>query len=154
MLNFRPLAALLLCIMLTGCGDDSPEQPAAATAPPAPAPQPLPAPDVKLEYTLEFSTDAKSNSVTWTARVPTGGWKLTTDKVLVEDDLGKTSARIWAILEQPAPDEMTTQAFETLTGTHNAGATKLDKAELSIKRIVRGQKYDTPALYAIVKHAG
>lgn len=151
--------AMLVAMLLGGCGEEP--APAPAPVPQSSVPAPPAAPkQITLspqDYGLEIKaseTDPKKYTVVWTARVPTGGWKLTTDSVLVEDSMGKTAARIWATLEQPGPDEMVTQAVETLSATHDAGTTKIDQAELSIRQHIRGVKYDTPALYGIVKRAG
>ena len=67
--------------------------------------------------------------------------------------MGQAVARIWVTLEQPGADEMVTDAVETLTGRHNATTQRVDKAELSVRRHVRGVTHDTPALYAVVKVA-
>lgn len=129
--------------------------PTATAAPPPPPPAADAAPRFKPEYSLTISsTDAepKQYSVIWTAQVNTGGWKMTTEQVLVEDSMGKTSARVYAILEEPGPGEMVTQATETLTGRHDAGNTKIDRAELSIKRVRRGG--NDKGLYVVVKQTG
>ena len=155
MKTFARLTLICVSFGILGCNDAPPPSPVAAPAQPAPpAPQ---IPDVKPEYTLEISsTDStpKTYTVTWTARVNTGGWTMKTDQVLVEDSMGATAARIYAILEQPGPDTIVTQAVETLTAKHEAGERKIDKAELSIKRMVRGANTDFPALYSIVKETG
>ena len=151
------VTALLACALVTastpGCGDDpaappaasSPEPPAVADAPVTPAYQPV--------YTIEIkpsAADPKKSTVTWTAHVNTGGWTLTTDRVLVEDSMGTTVARVYAILESPGPNDIVAQAFQTLTGTHDADR-KVDSAELSIKRTAKGVDTGFAPLYSIVK---
>jgi hypothetical protein len=126
----------------------------AASAPPANAPRPA-APDP--EYTLAVSdseADPKTYKVTWSAKVNTGGWKMTTEQVLVEESMRKVTARVYVILEEPGPDEMVTQAQETLIGTHDAGATKVDAAELSVKRTRRAGQPAFLPMYVVVKRAG
>lgn len=150
--------AALVLLAFGGC-DSETETPAASTtsttSTPGPANEPAQAaPAYKPTYTVEIQTmesDPPQYRVVWTAEVNTGGWKMTTESVLVEDSMGVTSARIFAILEQPGPSETVTEAMETVTGTHDAGTQQVDQAELSIKRIVRGVEYDFPPLYVIVK---
>jgi hypothetical protein len=141
--------------LLAGCGE---EQAARTAAPPATPPAPPPAapaeqPELKPEYGLEIiATGApKMYSVKWTAKVNSGGYKLKTESVLVEDMMGKQTARIYSILEQPGPGEMVTQAIETVEATYDAGDKLIEAVELSIKRETRGVKREFPALYSIVK---
>jgi hypothetical protein len=153
-----------LCLGTVACQEEE-NKPVAP--PPAPAPAPAAAatsaqpaapemPQLKMNYAIEVvSNDAGDSIVRWSAPVPTGGWRLITDSVLVEDAMGdKKVARVWATLEQPNPSEMVTQAFTTVTGEHNAGKTKIDKTELSIRRTTRGVKSDFAPTYAVVKSAG
>lgn len=141
--------------LLAGCGEeqvaDTPAPPATPAAKPAAAPAAQP--EFKPEYGLEIIATGtpKKYSVKWTAKVNTGGYKLKTDSVLVEDMMGKQTARIYSILEQPGPDEMVTQAAETVEATYDAGDKLIEAAELSIKRETRGAKTDFPALYVVVK---
>lgn len=151
-------SSVLLCGILLGClAVACDKEPAASTPAPAAAPNAPPAPQFKPEYSLTISTsdaEPKQYTVVWSAQVNTGGWKLTTDRVLVEDSMGKTQARVYAILEEPGPGEMVTQATETLTGTHDAGTTRIDSAELSIKRTRRGGEPSFMPVYAVVKRIG
>jgi hypothetical protein len=147
--------ALLLSgvtIFVAGC-DDTTSQPAppAVAAPAAEAPKPK-VPEYKPEYTVEVKTNAAGHKiVVWTAKVNTGGWKLITDSVLVETPMDKMQARVWSTLEQPGPDEMVTQGFETVTAEYDAGDKNVEEAELSIRRMVRGVKSPWAPLYEIVK---
>lgn len=152
-----------VCVVLTGmsgCGERGaePAAPAPASKPAAAAPnldlQPTyPEP----EYTLAIEkseSDPPQYSVVWTATVNTGGWKLTTESVLVEDSMGKTAARVWIVVHEPQPGDVVTQAVTTLTGRHDAGTTKIEKAELSAKHTVRDSKPTYPQLYSVVKEIG
>jgi hypothetical protein len=158
---FRHGLILVLLAGLAGCEEpaQSPEPPPQATPdakPAAKGPSVEELQQIRPDYSIEIVTkesDPPQYEVVWTAKVPTGGWTMTTDSALVEDSMGKTSARIYVTLEQPGPDEMTTQAQETVTGRHDAGTTKVDKAELHVRRHIRGIKYDTPALYGNVARA-
>jgi hypothetical protein len=151
-------SSILLCGILLGClAVACDKEPTPSTPAPAAAPNAPPAPQFKPEYSLTISTsdaEPKQYTVVWSAQVNTGGWKLTTDRVLVEDSMGKTQARVYAILEEPGPGEMVTQATEKLTGTHDAGTTRIDSAELSIKRTRRGGEPSFMPVYAVVKRIG
>jgi hypothetical protein len=65
--------------------------------------------------------------------------------------MGVPTARVYAILEQPNPKEMVTQATQTVSGEYDAGDKKIEQIELSVKQTVRGVKYDFPPLYYVVK---
>lgn len=143
----RSLASLALLAVLVGCDNEPVATPATPAAPANPS-APAAAANYKPDYTLTLA----DNTVTWSAVVNTGGWTMTTDQVLVEDSMGKTSARIYITLEQPGPDEITTQALETLEDKHTADR-KLDSAELSVRRKIRNQDTTGAALYSIVKTA-
>jgi hypothetical protein len=147
-----------LMLLFLGC-DDEPTPPVsgqpAAPAAQAPAKPPLPeVPAIEPEYAIaieESTSDPKQYTVTWSAKVPTGGWTMKTDNVLVEEYMGKMAARIYVTLEQPNPSDTVTQAVETVTGKHEAGTVKIERVEFSVRRHVRGIKYDSPALYSVVK---
>jgi hypothetical protein len=147
------LSVLVLLMAAVSCDDEPSSRPAATgpAKPAAPAAAERPAaPDP--EYALAVSkSDPKACKVTWSAKVNTGGWKMTTEQVLVEESMRKVTARVYVILEEPGPDEMVTQAEETLTGTHDAGTTKVDAAELSVKRTRRGGQPAFMPLYVVVK---
>ncbi len=106
------------------------------------------------EFTLaiEKSADGPPQySVVWTARVNTGGWKMTTESVLVEDMMGKMTARVYVVVHEPQPGDIVTQAQETLTGRHDAGTTEIQQAELSAKHTVRDSKPTFPQMYSVEK---
>lgn len=108
-------------------------------------------------YTLELVPDASNPPhmiVKWSAKVNTGGWSLKTESVLVEESMQKRIARVYAILESPGPEEIVTQSIETLSGSHDAGAVQVDGAELSIKRVTRGDKSGYLPMYVIVQRVG
>lgn len=157
----RSAAMCLLLAFALGCDEQSATPTAAPPAPasgsPAAAPPPVAVAKADPEYALEVVTKESSPpqyEVTWSAKVPTGGWKMTTENVLVEESMTKMGARVYVILEEPAPGEVVTQAEETLTGRHDAGATKVDHAELSVKRRVRGTDPSAIGYYVVVKRAG
>jgi hypothetical protein len=106
------------------------------------------------EFTLAIEKSASEppqSSVVWTARVNTGGWKMTTESVLVEDMMGKMTARVYVMVHEPQPGDIVTQAQETLTGRHDAGTTEIQQAELSAKHTVRDSKPTNPQLYSVEK---
>ena len=154
--------AIVLVLGVFGCeaptppsGPPIPEVNASEPAASTPIANPPPRPAYQPEYTLTIEPNASGagSVVKWTAFVNSGGWTMATDKVLVEDSMGATVARVYIILEEPGPDEMVTQALETLRGEH-ATEQVVTKAELSVKRNTRGA--DTggfAALYSIVKTA-
>ena len=153
------LACALVANLVVGCGEGDTAAAPAPAPPAAVSPEPIPAADAPVTpvyqpvYTLEIkpsAADPNKSTVTWSAYVNTGGWTLTTDKVLVEDSMGATVARVYAILQSPGPDDMVAQAFQTLTGTHDADR-KVDKAELSIKRTSKGDDTGFTPVYSIVK---
>jgi hypothetical protein len=153
---------VLGCLCVVGC-DDKPAAP--TTSPkdnaPAMAPAPAPAPSAMTEKNMfqpkysvaieESNTDPKQYTVTWSARVNTGGWTMTTDKVLIEEHMGAMAARIYVTLEQPSPSDTVTQAFETITGKHDSGTTRIQRVEFSVRRTTRGAKYDSQPGYGVVK---
>jgi hypothetical protein len=126
--------------------------PHAAVSPPLPI-----QPEIKPVYTLDIVASEgspKQYKVKWTAQVNTGGWTLKTERVLIEEDLRKQVARVYAILEKPAAGEMTTQAVEIVTGEHDAGEQLIERAELHIKQVTRGDTGAITGYYVKVKTAG
>lgn len=145
--------ALLAILSAVGCDNSSSSAPAAPTVKSEPQYRVPAIP--KLDYAVKVKTSAttpKTYAAVWSITVPTSGWKLATDSVLVEESMGVTSARVWATLEQPHPSEPVTQTPETLTGEHDAGEQQVDKVELSIRVMPRGFKLLAPPLYEVVKH--
>lgn len=156
--HLKSIACLLSLLLLhAGCDETPTSPPVPSTAAPVAAATPAPSaamPEYKPEYTLaieESTATPKTYTVTWSAKVNTGGWTMKTDRVLIEELNGANAARVWVILEQPGPSDMTTQAIETLTGKHDAGTTKIERAEFSVKRVVRGASTEFPSMYAVVK---
>jgi len=93
-----------------------------------------------------FTIAVDGPTVAWTARVSTGGWRLTTDRVVLDG----TTLRVFATLERPGAGEMVGQAFTTLTAdAPSQGATT---AELSVLRTRRGEPGEAP--YAVVARSG
>jgi hypothetical protein len=151
----------VLCVLMSavGCKDDAETGPPAAAETPAPpaAVQKTEKPRVEPEYTIEIKAEGTpaKQIVSWGAKVPTGGWKLITDSVQVEDRHRELRmATVYATLEEPGDADVTTQAEETVTGRHDAGEQKVDGAELLVRRRVRGVKSDYAPLYANVKRVG
>ena len=137
---------------------DSTEQ-AVNPAPPAeraPETPSTPSPDTGYQPEYSLSVDAESSGhvhpiIRWSALVNTGGWTMTKDEVVFDEVDGATIARVHVTLEQPGPDEMTTQALETLTGMHDAGHRRVDHAELLIKRVQRGVTPEQEPEYTVVE---
>ena len=101
-------------------------------------------PTTRADDRFTIAVDGKT--ARWTARVNTGGWKLTTDRVTLDGD----TLRVFATLERPGEDEMVMQAFATLKGEAEAqGATR---AELSVRQTRRGTSGD--AAYTVVARSG
>lgn len=139
-------------LVVAGCKEEAP--PAGGQAAPAPAPaQPSApaAPAAEPEYTIAIEREGEAYVVVWTATVPTGGWSMTAESVLVEEVMGKRTARVYSVLEAPAPDEMVSQAVESLTVRHPAGTEPVVAGELSIKRTVKGPAPMWAPLYSVVK---
>mgnify|MGYP001341657476 CR=1 FL=1 len=90
-------------------------------------------PTYKLEI-LVMESMPEQYALHWTAEVNTGGWSMTTDGVEVADGV----ATIRITLTAPSTDTMVTQAFETLEGRHQAGTTRIERAELHVRRVVEG----------------
>lgn len=123
------LLLLTSCLAIAGCA-------AAATT------SPTTGPALDKRFAISIA-DAKA---TWTARVNTGGWALTTDRVVVEG----ATVKVFATLERPGEGEMVGQAFATLTGEAPAdGATA---AELSVRQTRRGEAADVR--YVVVARTG
>lgn len=111
---------------------------ATAVSTTAPATRPTP-------FAIELKPAGPGRVVAWSARVRSGGHALTTDRVVVDG----TTIRVFATLETPAPDAMVAQAFGTLTGESAVADPAVTTAELSIRRVVRGQSAEGVA-YEVV----
>ncbi len=104
-------------------------------------------------YDVQLKTgegDDNPSVVTWTAKVPTGGWTMKTEAVLVEETFGKLAARIYIIIEQPNPEEVVTQAEETLKGEVK-DKRKIERLEFSTKVYARGIDDPERASYGVMK---
>lgn len=112
--TMHTLLATLVAIGTLGC-----------TMAAAPATRPTTAPHDGTKFTIALPTPGH---VEWTARVNTGGWKLTTDRIVVEAGV----AKVYATLERPLPGEMVGQAFTTLKGEGTAA--DATTAELFVRR--------------------
>jgi hypothetical protein len=161
------LSALLICASLCihGCEPITPAPPPPATEQAVgPAPQPEHAPETaptpspvrgyQPEYTLSVEVQGSGHVhyiIRWSALVNTGGWRMTKNEVAFDDVDGAVIAVVFVTLEQPGPDEMTTQALETLTGTHDAGHQVVDYAELMVRRVQRDVTPDEVPEYALVE---
>lgn len=157
-MNKTLLSVLVLSLIPFGCEksaetpEPTPGVPPAQQVPEASAPV---VPPYEPEYTFEFVTAEGAEAPTgvkWTALVNTGGWTMTTESVLVEPPQygDGMNARVYIILEQPAPGETVTQAMETLTGTHDA-AQPITHGEFSVKRKVRGDTSGFDGYYSVIK---
>lgn len=112
-----------------------------------------PEPEYKV-WIEKSADDPPKYTVIWSATVNSGGWKLTQESVLVEDRLGKMEARIYAVVHEPQPDEVVTEAEETLTDRYDAGTTEVRLAELSMKHTVKDSKPTYAQLFGIVARYG
>ena len=159
----RIFPVFMLLLIFTACEK---QEPPPADRPPsnAAAPATSVAPNLDLQpthatptYTVaieESATEPPTYSVVWTARVDTSGWKITTESVLVEEDLGKSVARVFTIVHEPQPGDTVTTTPETLTARYDAGTKLVEKAELNAKHTVRDSKPTYPQLYSVVQRAG
>jgi len=73
--------------------------------------------------------------VNYEVTVPTGGWDLQRDRVEREDGVLK----LYLTLTKPRPDEVVTQALETFRDLYDAGAEEVERAELRVKLLTRGE---------------
>lgn len=140
--------------MITCCGCDPAPPPPPVSTPTAEASQPPEMPEVEPEYTLKVvsSTETpKTYKVVWTAKVNTGGYAFKTERVLIEDDMGKTAARVYATLEAPGKGEMVTQAVTTVQAEYDAGERQIDVADLWVRRMTRNETPEFQPLYGMVK---
>lgn len=147
---------LTACIGIAAVGCEEKARPPAPPAPSQPTPEaaakparPVFNPEYSLRVEVSESEPVKYAAV-WEAKVNSGGWKFVTESVLVEDMLGKQTARVYTILEEPGADEAVTMAMETVTGRYESDK-PIEEVELSVKRVVRGVKYDFQPLYSVVK---
>lgn len=154
-------AALIFCLPIlfaAGCEDKSaPATKPAAPAPSAAAPK---APNLDLqpthpkpEYTLEVvpsPSDPNRSIVKWTAKVDSAGWSFKTESVLEEENNGAMWARAYVIISEPQPGDTIEKAPQTITGTYETKQ-KIDKAELSMKHVVRDAKPTWAPMYVVVK---
>jgi len=74
-----------------------------------------------------------------------------TDSVLVEEHNGAMACRIYVTLDEPNPSETVKEGMTDVTGKHDAGTTKIERVEFSVRRNVRGVKYISPNMYSVVK---
>ncbi len=159
----RSLIIACACLTFIGCDKSEDAAPQAAEASKPALIKPLPAgqepqfaggeekPEVKIEYDTKIETVGEKSTVYWTAKVPTGGWTMTLDqKPLVEERNTLWWVRVSATLEAPASGDMVTQGFQTLTGKFEADK-KINRVEFSVRRKVKGEKYDFQPMYSIVK---
>lgn len=122
----------------------------APTPPQAPA-APKPIVEAELEYGTRIETKDGKSTVYWTAKVPTGGYTMTTDQPpLVEERNTLWWARVYVTIEAPNPKDTVAQAFETLSGKFEADR-KIDRVEFSVRRKVKGVESPWAPLYQIVK---
>lgn len=141
-------------IAAVGCEEKAPPPAPTASSQPAPEAAAKPArPAFNPEYSVRVEvsdSEPVKYAAVWEAKVNSGGWKFVTDSVLLEDMLGKQTARVYTILEEPGADEAVTMAMETVTRRYESDK-PIEEAELSVKRVVRGVKYDFQPLYSVVK---
>jgi hypothetical protein len=143
---------LLSLLFLCSCGDGEKPTPPTGnpytpTAPKGQFVRAHPAYDVQL---ATGEGDANPSVVTWTAKVPTTGWKMTTINVLIETTNNKWAARIEVIIEQPGPDEAVTAGEQTLIGEYK-DKHKIERVELSSRVVVRGVDDVKRAMLSVVK---
>lgn len=154
--TFQSVLSVLLLLTLAACGDGGGSGATDTGVDKKPAAPPAPKKElvrVKPVYDVTLKTgegEADPSVVTWTAKVPTSGWKMTTESVLVEETTGKMAARVWVILEQPGPDEQVTAKEETLTG-EATDKRKIERVEFSAKVAVRGIDDPKRAYYVVEK---
>ncbi len=158
---------LIACIGLSILGCDKPAQPAADAAAKASKPGLPPAGrqtageptfadaetpvEAKIEYDTKIENVNGKSIVSWTAKVPTGGWTMTTDSApLVEERNTLWWVRVYVTLQAPDPKEMVAQGFQTLTGKFEADR-KINRVEFSVRRTVKGDTSDLKPGYVVVK---
>lgn len=145
-------ASAIAAITTVGCDDKpatAPQAEAAADKPAAAAEKPK---LIDVQYGLEVTPPAaegQDGTATWSIIVPTGGWKMTTDSVLVEDWRNAPAVRVYVTLEQPGAGEMVTQALETLTDKKSGK--DVTKAEFSVRQKIRGVESPWAPMYKVVK---
>lgn len=101
--------------------------------------------DVTLEV---MESQPPQYAAAWGVRVNTGGWRLIQDEVTREEGLVK----VYVTLEKPGPDEIVTQAFETLEGRFDSGIEVIERIELYVNSTVRGGEQREPQ-YTLVATA-
>jgi len=109
------------------------------------------------KYTLDIEksdTDPPTYSVVWTATVDSGGWRMTTESVLVEENNRSIEARVYIVLHEPPPGEAVTVSPEVLTGRHDNKTEVIHLAELTAKHTVRDSNPTFPQLFTVVQRAG
>lgn len=143
--------------MLAGCGEDSAKVAAPAVVPAKPPTKEFT--DAKLlEFGMQItpSQDATPKYiVSWTAKVPTGGWKLVKETVQVEEKHRELRmASVYVTLIEPGPGDVVTQAQATLTDSHDCGELPVNGAELFVRRQMNGVTSEFAASYGNVARAG
>ena len=145
---------ILTGVLFIAAGCDEATSPVPATEKPAagatarPAKEKPNVPAYKPTYAIDVKkNDAGHTIVSCWAKVNTGGWKLTIDSGQVEEDMGVSTATLFATIEQPGPDEVVAQAFETVSADYDAGEKKVDVVSLSVRQMVRGVKSQWAPLY-------
>ncbi|MBX3365416.1 MAG: hypothetical protein KF866_11730 [Phycisphaeraceae bacterium] len=162
MMILRLLIVSVLAATLAACGDkksDPGKSDTPSTSNASPKGPPVSAPSAyKPEYTVDIEvmeSMPEQYAVVWTALVNSGGWTMTVEQVNVEESFGEVIADIYVILEEPASDEIVTQAFDTLEGRHRVGEQKIDRAQLFVKRVVRNAPAGVGvSMYTMVKTTG
>jgi len=154
------LSALFMAPLIAGCKDDSGK----SSPPPAAAAKPAPPPTknftdaklLKFDLRIEPTKDAAPRYiVTWTASVPTGGWKLVKETVQVEDKHRELRmATVYATLIEPGPGDTVTQAQDTVSDSFDCGEQPIQGAQLLVRRRMNGVKSAFAELYGHVAHVG
>jgi hypothetical protein len=104
---FRPSVALTIVAVATLIGGCNHHKAKIADREPPPAYGEYDGPDVKVWLVPMRNLECP---IVVEATVPTGGHVMTIDRLEIDDK----HARVFVTIEQPAADEMVTQAFETL----------------------------------------
>jgi hypothetical protein len=74
-----------------------------------------------------------------------------TDRVVLGTSSEEPGARVFVVLEAPGPDELVTQAVETLKGSHELTNVRVRDVELLCKVYPRGTELEKKAAFVVVK---
>ena len=125
----RSIIAAALAVSL-GCSGGGSDGDAPGVDPPAPSYDGPP-------FSFDVAAEGGATEFRWAVTVPTGGWELRFDGARTKPPVGHAEIRVRLV--RPGPDEMVTQALETLEGEYRHENLTATSAEFLVEVVTRGE---------------